>query len=64
MVTEISNVELSILIVRHSSVFLRWLKAEGILEVIHHTLDISLGYPRNNLIIGLRLLNALKVATK
>ena len=51
MVTEISNVELSILIVRHSSVFLRWIKAEGILEVIHHTLDISLGSPRNNLII-------------
>ena len=43
---------------------LRRLKYEGILEVIHHALGVSLGAPSNNIIIGLRLLNVLKLAAK
>ena len=43
---------------------LRRLKSEGILEVIHHALGVSILDPHKDLIIGLRLLNALKVVAK
>ena len=64
IVIDISNVELRIIISRNRRMLLRGLKSEGILEFIHHALGASLGDPRNNLIIGLRLLNTLKISDK
>ena len=43
---------------------IKQIKTKGILEVIHHVLDVSLGDPSKNLVIGLRILGALKVAAK
>ena len=44
--------------------FLRRFKSEGILEVIHNLIDGSLESPRKDIVIGLRLLDALKVTIK
>ena len=43
---------------------LRRIKAEGVLEVIHHVIVVSLGAPCKDIIIGFRILKALRVATK
>ena len=64
IVTEVCNIDLRILIGRHRSVFLRRFKAEGVLELIHHMIDVSIVSPRKNLVILLILLDALKVDTK
>ena len=42
----------------------RRVKAKGILEVINHALGVSFGSPLKNLVIGLRLLDARKVAAE
>ena len=51
IVTEISDVNLRLIIGRHSRILIRRLKTEGIIEVVYHALDVSLGYPRKNIII-------------
>ena len=64
IVSDISDVELRIVIGSHRTLFLRGLKAKVIIGVIHHALYVSLGSQCKNLIIILRLLNALKVSAK
>ena len=64
VVTDNSDVELRLVIVRHSIMLLRRLKAEVILKFVYHALGLGLVAPRNNLIIGLSFLNAPKVTAK
>ena len=64
IVTEIGNTNIRIVICRNSIMLLRRIRDKGILEVIHNVIDVSIGYPRKNIIIGLRLFNTLKVTTK
>ena len=64
IVTDISNVDLRIVIGGHSSALLSRFKSEGILEVFHHALEVDIGAQCNNIFIGLRILDTLKVATK
>ena len=64
IVTDVSNVGIRLVIRRHNSVLLIRFKTKGIVEIIHHALDIGLEAPCKNLIIGLRLLDSLKVAAK
>ena len=64
IVTEISDVKLRLVTRKHIRMLIIRIKAKGILEVVQYELDVSLGSLRTNLIIGLRLLNALKVVAK
>ena len=40
---------------------LRRIKAEGVLEVIHHALDICIGAPCQNLVFGIGLFDTLEI---
>ena len=64
IITDISDVQIRLSIRRHRIMFLIWIICKVILEVFHRTLDVSLGSRRKNLVIGIRLLNALKVSAK
>ena len=49
---------------RHGIMLLRWIKAEVILKVIYHTLNIILGAPLKDLIVSIRFFDMLKISAK
>ena len=64
IIKEISDADIRLVIGRNRIMLIRRLISKGIIEVVHHVIGISLVAPHNNLIIGIRLLNVIRVAAK
>ena len=64
IIKEISDADIRLVIGRNRIMLIRRLISKGIIEVVHHVIGVSLVAPHNNLIIGIRLLNVIRVAAK
>ena len=47
----------------HVGMLLGSIKTKGVLEVVHHALDICIGSPCHNLVVGLGLFDTLKISS-
>ena len=64
IIKEISDADIRLVIGRNRIMLIRRLISKGIIEVVHHVIGVSLVAPHKNLIIGIRLLNVIRVAAK
>ena len=62
IVAYVSGVNIRLVVRRYDGMLHRQIKSEGILEVIHHTLNISIGAQLTDLVFGIRFFDKLKIA--